>query len=227
MVRGINLKITLLKLWLAASLMILLFAAAKAGAAIEPNEWFFQQVTDNAYNDRYPVISGSDVVWQGWADNQDPEIFLYDGIATTRLTDNADYEDEHDVYDSKVVWWDDDRIMMYDGTDVVVLADEGAYSARINGSYVVWDAYDGADYEIYLHNLDANETIQLTDNTYDEWSPNISGSYVVWYGHDGGSSEIYLYDIEADLTTQITVNSYDDRDPYVSDSHVAWLGRGL
>jgi hypothetical protein len=214
----------LIKIWLAVSLVILLSAASRAGA-IEPDDWLFLRLTDNAYNDRYPVISGSSVVWQGWVDGQDPEIFLYDGLVTTRLTDNADYEDEHDISGSNVVWWNDDKILMFDGAQVVQLADDGAYSVRVNGSHVVWDAYDGTDYEIYLHNLDSNETLQLTDNAYSEWAPHASESYVVWYGYDGGDFEIYLYDIEAGLTTQITTNSYEDRDAYVSDSHVVWLGR--
>ena len=35
-----------------------------------------------------------------------------------------------------------------------------------NNGYVVWEGYDGTDWEIFLY--DGIETIQLTDNSYDD-----------------------------------------------------------
>jgi len=219
-----------LKIWLAV--LMTLSAAGWASAAGVPDGWFVLQLTDNTYYDVNPRVCGSFVVWEGQVSNANPEIFLYDGITTSRLTDSASGDFYPEVSDSGVVWWLDEggigQVLLYDGTDIIQLSD-GNYNnspARIDESSVVWDGSDGSDYEIYLYNIDAGQTTQLTDNSYSEWNPNIvSGSKVAWYGYDGSDNEIYLYDIGTGQTLMITNNSYDDRDAYVSGSYVVWLGR--
>lgn len=225
MARGLDLKI-----WLAA-LIIILLAAGLAKAAV-PDGWFTLQLTDNTYYDVNPRVCGSYVVWEGQVNNSNPEIFLYDGINTSRLTESASGEFYPEVSDSGVVWWLDEggigQVLLYDWTDIIQLSDTNYDNspARIDGSSVVWDGSDGSDYEIYLHDIDLGQTIQLTDNTYSEWNPNIiAGSKVAWYGYDGSDNEIFLYDIGTGQTLRITNNSYDDRDAYVSGSYVVWLGR--
>jgi beta propeller repeat protein len=225
MTRGLNLKI-----WLAA-LIIILSAAGLARAAV-PDGWFVLQLTDNTYYDVNPRVCGSYVVWEGQVNNSSPEIFLYDGIKTSRLTDSASGDFYPEVSDSGVVWWLDEggigQVLLYDWMDIIQLSD-GNYDnspARIDGSSVVWDGSDGSDYEIYLYDIDVGQTMQLTDDTYSEWNPNIvSGSKVAWFGWDGIDNEIYLYDIGTGQTLRITNNSYDDRDAYVSGSYVVWLGK--
>ncbi len=217
--------VTNLKIWLTA-LIILCSAASLAGGAGEPNDWLFLQLTDNTYDDRYPEVSGSSVVWQGWVDDQDSEVLLYDGIATSQLTDDT-YEDDYpDVSGSNVVWRSQDQVFLYDGTSVIQLSNNGNnYPARISGSNVVWESFDGSDYEIYLYNTDTDQMTQVTDNTISDYDPYVSESYVVWYGFDGSDYEIYMYEIETGQITQITNNSYEDRDACVSDSYVVWRGK--
>ena len=56
---------------------------------------------------------------------------------------------------------------------------------------VVWQGYDGNDYEIF--NYDGTDTTQLTDNSYDDVDPDISGACVTWQGRkDGSDYEIFL-----------------------------------
>ena len=50
------------------------------------------------------------------------------------------------------------------------------------------------------------DTIQLTNNSSDDWDPQINANgYVVWEGYDGSDGEIFLYD--GTNTTQLTKNS--------------------
>jgi beta propeller repeat protein len=213
-----------LKVWLTIS--IILSAAGWASGAAEPNDWQFLQLTDNAYDDRYPEVDGSSVVWESWVDDDDSEVLLYDGIATSQLTDNTSEDDYPDVSGSNVVWRSDDHVFLYDGTSVIQLSDNGNnYPARIFGSNIVWESFDGSDYEIYLYNTDTAQMTQVTDNAISDYDPYVSESYVVWYGFDGSDYEVYLYEIETAQITQITNNSYEDRDACVSDSYVVWRGK--
>jgi len=94
-----------------------------------------------------------------------------------------------------------------------------------NNGQVVWEGYDGTDWEIFLY--DGSTTTQLTNNSYDDTHPQINDNgYVVWEGYDGTDSEIFLYDgID---TIQITDNSYDDLDPQINNNgYVVWRDRHL
>jgi hypothetical protein len=113
--------------------------------------------------------------------------------------------------------------------DVIQLTDN-SYEDRnykINaGGHVVWEGYDGNDWEIFYY--DGTEVHQITDNDFDDTSPNISDTdYIVWEQKDtvtyawdeykiwryhSGTSELYG-DREI----------YDDRHPDVnSDGVVVW-----
>ena len=96
-----------------------------------------------------------------------------------------------------------------------------------NNGYVVWEGYDGTDWEIFLY--DGIETIQLTDNSYDDFNPQINNNgYVVWEGQSVGGAdyEIFLYD--GFNTIQLTANSYEDGRPQINDNgYVVWEGQLL
>jgi len=190
------------------------FAALRALAG----DWVVVQLTDNAYSDSAPQVSGSNVVWQGYGG-----IFLYDGSTTTQLTDDG-YEPQ--VSGSNVVWWDWDafasEIFLYDGSTTTQLTHNGYFdwAPQVSGSNVVWEGDDGSDWEIFLY--DGSTTMWLTANADDDYAPQVSGSNVVWYGSDGSDYEIFLYD--GSTTTQLTDNGDDDIDPQVSGSNVVWQG---
>jgi len=65
---------------------------------------------------------------------------------------------------------------------------------------VVWEGYDGGDYEIYF--WDGTTTRQLTDNAYTDYDPQIHNGQVVWHGNDG-DYEIYFWDGAADLSLHV------------------------
>jgi hypothetical protein len=68
-----------------------------------------------------PRISGQNVVWEGFAGgtSNDREIYLNDGVTTTRLTINAFPDFDPRVSGSNVVWWgggpNDFQVSLFDG----------------------------------------------------------------------------------------------------------------
>jgi subtilisin-like proprotein convertase family protein len=88
------------------------------------------------------------------------------------------------------------------------------------GDRVVWESFDGQDWEIFL--FDGSETRRLTNNTRDDRFPVVFGQYVAWSGHDGQDYEIYLYDSVTGTTRQLTDNDYSDLDPVLSNDYVVW-----
>jgi hypothetical protein len=67
---------------------------------------------------------------------------------------------------------------------------------------------------------------QLTDNTYNDYSPQINDSgQVAWMGNNGSSMEIFYYN--GSTVTQLSDNSYYEIDPKINVSgHVVWRGQG-
>ena len=64
---------------------------------------------------------------------------------------------------------------------------------------MVWDGWDGNDYEIVLY--DGTTTTQLTNNSYDDSYPQVSGSNVVWHGSDGNDYEIFMASLVPEPST--------------------------
>ena len=133
------------------------------------------------------------------------------------------YFDEHDV---PVPVWE---------TTVLTRNTENDYDYRVWGNYIVWEGYDGIDWEIYFYDGNEDRIFQLTDNNTDDRFASVYGQNVVWAGHDGNDYEVYLFDYAAyraagspantaPYTRRLTFNAYDDKDPQPSDEAVVWWG---
>ncbi|HEY9620603.1 MAG TPA: cadherin-like domain-containing protein [Crinalium sp.] len=48
------------------------------------------------------------------------------------------------------------------------------------GQNIVWEGFDGNDWEIFIHNIVTNTTTQLTHNAFNDKVLGISGSNIVW-----------------------------------------------
>jgi hypothetical protein len=117
-------------------------------------------------------------------------------------------------------------------------------------SYVVWEGFDGNDYEIYWVTITAGNTPGIvkkvsnhTDNeTRDDRYPQIAvddkgNSYVVWHGSDGDDYEIYWVKISAagitgtveKISTHKDNIKRDDMNPQIAadafgNSYIVWYG---
>ncbi len=180
------------------TIILTLIPAIVSGLSMaQPGSWQVVQLTNNAYHDSEPEISGSNIVWRGF-DGNDYEIFLYDGLSIRQLTDNS-YDDGGGAYG-------------YDN------------NPRVSGSNVVWEGFDGNDCEIFLY--DGAAVRQLTDNSYYDGLPQISGDKIVWVGQEYAQpQEIYYYD--GSQIHRLTNNDYHDYRPRISGSNIAWVGNGI
>ena len=127
------------------------------------------------------------------------DIFFWDGVTTTRITNNTTPDHWPDISGSNVVWYGCDG-----GTGSICT---------------------GGDFEIYL--WDGDGTTQITNNSTPDYSPAVSGSNVVWKAWDGDDYEIYLWD--GATTTNLSNTGpegdrIDDVDPAISGSNIVWAG---
>ena len=169
------------------------------------------------------------MVWNGF-DGNDYEIFLYDGLETVRITDNA-YDDRIPQINAsgQVVWYgsdgNDNEIFFYDGADILQLSDndyaDGSPKINVNG-YVVWSGGSGGSWNIFLY--DGINTTPLTGGGWHGHPQINSSGHVVWFGTGtGGDGDIFLYD--GTTVTQVTNSSHGDSHPHINESdQIAWYG---
>lgn len=210
--------------------LALLFFVFPQAVKADLDDWAIIQITETGYDNRYPKISGSNVVWVGDVGGTGYyDIFYYDGGTAVQLTNTIESDWRPQISGSNVAWQgyygDDWEIFFYDGaTMTTTQITTGGYNGvipQLSGSNIVWQYYDGNDTEILYY--DGATITQLTNNTWYNRDPRISGSTVVFDDWDGNDWEIYSYN--GVTTTQFTDNDYDDFDPDISGSNVAWAGQ--
>ncbi len=149
--------------------------------------------------------------------------------STITLSDNA--TGQQALSGVNVVWTEEDpnapgagnhEVMLYDGSTTTALTNNSVEerNPQISGTNVVWEQWDGNDWEIILY--DGNSIAQLTNNAYDDTNPQIDGAFITWQGSDGSDTEIFAYD--GAIVTQVTNNSTNDELPQVSGSTIVWRG---
>jgi len=200
--------------------IVLLIVGAGPAVALD-----FQviRLSDDAYDDSDPRISGSLIVWSAH-DGNDSEILLYD--ATTRtlteLTSNP-FDDRRPRISGAGIAWvgsdgNDDEIFYYDAISETQLRitdnDVDDRDPDIWGTTVVWAGSDGSDLEIFSYDVATGVTRQFSDNGSIDQTPVISESNVAW---KGGFFEVFYYDAASDTVTLLT----DPGDPHPSG---CWAG---
>ncbi len=187
------------------------------------------QLTNNEYYDGAPYVDMNNsgwVVWamcdggpDWWCPDGDYEIFLYDGVTTTQLTDN-DYDDEYPRINNQgqVVWQGGSEysspyyeIFLYNGTTTTQLTDNHYWDQRPqigDNGWVVWQAgtYDEG-MGIWLY--DGSTSSRITGFGL---NPKINNDgWAVWYGCDR-----HLCAPEVYLGVPCYFNDDNDGDGYVS-----------
>lgn len=100
-----------------------------------------RQLTNDAAQDRYPRISGSNVVWSR-SDGINEEIFFYEGSTGIKrqVTNNGNEKLNFQISGSNLVWQE------WDGND-------NDFNPQISGSNIIWFGSDGSDNEIFFSPL--------------------------------------------------------------------------
>ncbi|HET7617997.1 MAG TPA: glycoside hydrolase family 38 C-terminal domain-containing protein [Vicinamibacterales bacterium] len=209
------------------------------------------RLTTNGTDDILPTVRQGRVAWKGqtaagW------EIFVWDGQTVTQVTRNNLEELDPIVGDSGRVYWagssdgQDFDIYRFDGNETTDLTQTGLpepdEQPSVDGNAITWHGLRGANPIVYLN--DGCQTIVLSDNPFEKFSPRVQGNHVVWQARDaiptrvdvpgegeggqgyilvGGDFEIYLYDGAA--VRQLTDNETDDIEPRMDGNRVVWRGK--
>lgn len=143
----------------------------------------------------------------------DMEIFLAINGEKQQITNNLldDAAPEYDASSKNIVWH-----RMVNGRYQIMLkglqSDEeiqltngrhNSMEPAIEGGVIVWQQWDGNDWEIALFN--GETTILITDNDTPDISPVINDGYVLWTTHGSDGNQIAkLYDIKTQETRIIS-----------------------
>lgn len=99
-----------------------------------------------------------------------------------------------------------------------------AQHVRVQGNQVVWQEWDGNDYEIWLHDFESGETRQLTNNTFDDVEPDVWGGQVAWVAHPLTTGEIFLW-CDGEIK-KISEGSTENEAPCIWEGRAVWQGVG-
>jgi hypothetical protein len=154
-------------------------------------------ITNNSTHDEDPAISGGNVVWTGYDENDyNPDIYLWNGVSTSRLSSDG-ISSHPAIFGSNVVWHSlsdgDYEIYLWNGVSTTQLTNNSTWDEfpAISGSKVVWEQGigDGNTDEIFF--WDGFSTTQLTNDSTRDQRPALSGSTLVWQRWDWDEYEIY------------------------------------
>lgn len=191
-------------------------------------------VTRNSSADTRPDIDGDWVVWLS-DDGSGDEVHRHN------LTTGETVQVSDSSYDAKYPRVRDGRVTWYasDGHDYEIWLYENGSARRVTGNltddftpelsdtHIIWRGQGGSDAgddeEIFLYDIAADTTTQLTADDFSVDRPVLSETTAAWMQHDGDDYEIVRYQIASGQTTTLTDNDKPDRTPAVSSDMVAWL----
>ncbi len=143
-----------------------------------------------------------------------------------RLTSNSYPDSKPAVYGSNVAWvaYNTGDIFWFNGTTTTqitsnMLVDQDVH---ISSECIVWNRFDGSDWEIMRYDIATGVTTQITNNNYDDKNPRLSGKNITWQGKDGNDWDIFYYDGTAGQTIQVTNNTWPDFNPQIDGDKIVW-----
>lgn len=120
----------------------------------------------------------------------------FDGVSTTRLTNNNLFDGNSQIFGSNAVWrgfdGNDGEIYFYDGVSVTQLTnnDFDDFRPLISGTNIVWGDATPTGREIFFY--DGINTTQVTNDGFDNFARSISGSSFVWAPLNDGARNVRL-----------------------------------
>jgi len=99
----------------------------------------------------------------------------------------------------------------------------------VHDNYVVWQGRQNGEWEIFLYDIVAAQTLQITDNDYPDLAPQTDGRYVVWLGMNYPGGNIFYYDTNSGLITQVQETGYYPikSPPRIADGRIAWADQDV
>ncbi|GAB4534693.1 MAG: hypothetical protein Tsb0014_21110 [Pleurocapsa sp.] len=160
-----------------------------------------QVITTARTNNYNPIFSGNKLLWFENGLNS------YDGNNTTLINDFANSSvgsiSGLQASENHLVWYSDESedggadyeiyLLSTSENEPIVQLTNNLFddkNPQTSGNNIVWQGFDGQDYEIFFY--DGISIQQITDNDYDDIDPQISGENIAWQGFDGQDYEIYM-----------------------------------
>lgn len=196
-------------------------------------------LTNSPFNNYHARVCDGEVIWHGFDlfEDDDFEIFYWDGGGVRRITDNGALEDEvsPEIDGGEMTWYGysyaaggDGEIFYWDGTwsgsdpNVVQLTDNTVWegSPHIHNGQIAWVGDDNIFFwDGTWSGSDPNIT-QVTDDSNSCHDPQINNGHITWWGSDGNDNEIFYWD--GSTVYQVTDNDWNDLDPRIWDGQITW-----
>ena len=92
----------------------------------------------------------------------------------------------------------------------------------LHGNELVFQGWDGDDYEIFLYRFDTDQIEQLTNNQFDDVSPVVWDGRVAWVAHPTVTAEIFY--MADGVIRKISEGTEDNAAPSIWKDKVVWQG---
>jgi TolB protein len=197
-----------------------------------------QQVTegDGPGMELDPGVSPEYVIWTNLT-NTSSDVYLY-AIAngsTIPVVTNQYYQMETAIGGNTTAWAENNT----QGGDFDIVVAPVGQSAGItlnnsgddrtpdvssDGRYVAWVNFLENRSTVYLYDMAANTTTQVTGASALPDSVAVDGNLVVYSDLRTGYHDIYMYNITTGIETPVTQDQYDQLYPDVSNGEIVWMG---
>ncbi len=92
----------------------------------------------------------------------------------------------------------------------------------IHDNELVFQAWDGNDYEIFRYHFDTRQIEQITDNQFDDTHPVVWNGEIAWIAHPTVNAEVFH--LRDGVIRKISDNSQDNGAPSIWEGRVVWQG---
>lgn len=92
----------------------------------------------------------------------------------------------------------------------------------MHGEELVFQAWDGTDYEILRYHFDNGEIEQITNNQFDDIHPVIWNGEIAWIAHPTVNAEIFHF--RDGVIRKISEGSEENTSPSIWEGRVVWQG---
>ncbi len=102
---------------------------------------------------------------------------------------------------------------------------------KVSADKIVWQQWDGNDWEIWSSGIDGSDRTQLTRNELDDTTPVVDGNLVLFQRKvnripTSNLSDLYIYDFNTSLARSIATSSTRFNSLGISDSNLVWEESG-
>jgi beta propeller repeat protein len=183
-----------------------------------------------------PGVTGDYIVWTNRTVGSG-DVWLYEiasGTAVPMAT-GPSFQVDTEIGGNTTVWADngtaggdfDIVVASIGGSGGAVLAnpsDDHRPDVSSDGQHVAWIGFAGNGSAVYVHDVAANNTSQITGATARPDSVAVDGDLVVYSDLRSGNHDIFVYDITTSMESPIVQDQFEQTYPDISNGTIGWMG---